>query len=143
MRVLVATHETQGEVEGDFSFCMDGELVRFPIVVCDSGDECGCARCFDGVASQRGTTTAKVVDRPDLDPDLYPELLYPDLASWCLDPDDPEVIAWRDEQARFLAVVARMVRLGSVVTVERERVSVRKQGAGPSALFGSGRGIGS
>lgn len=142
MRVLVATHETQGEVEGDFSFCMDGELVRFPVVVCRSGDECGCARCFDGVASQRGTTTAKVVDRPDIDPDLYPDLLYPDLAVWMGDVDDPEVIAWRDEKARFLGVVAGMVRLGSVVTVERETISVRKQGTGPSALFGSGRGAG-
>ncbi len=134
MRVLVATHETQGDDDRDFCFCLEGELVRLPMVICRSGDQCGCARAFDGVASQRATTTAKIVERHDLDLDIYPELLYADLADWVSDADDPDVLEWRDDQCHFLHRVAQLLRNGSVVTVERGVVDVRKQGTGSSLL---------
>ncbi len=64
MRVLVATNDLQGTVEGDYAWTVEGELVTPLVVECRSGDRCGCARGFPGLASDRATTTAMVVDRP-------------------------------------------------------------------------------
>ena len=66
MKIVVATGMTQGARDGDYNFCVEGELiwVQEP---CDSGrrdpdDGCGCARGFAGAASHRATTTAHVVE---------------------------------------------------------------------------------
>ena len=66
MRVLVATHEGQGDEQGDYAFTVDGELVTPIAAECCDGDRCGCSRGFPGLASSRATTTAVVVDRPDI-----------------------------------------------------------------------------
>lgn len=65
MKLLVATTRGQGR-PGDFSWTVEGELVRV-MDPCDrdlaSGDPlggCGCGRAFSGLASMRGTTTARV-----------------------------------------------------------------------------------
>jgi len=61
MKVLVATHITQGDGSGDYCWTVDGELVSPLGVVC-SNTACGCVRGFSGLASSRATTTAMVVD---------------------------------------------------------------------------------
>ncbi len=66
MKVLVATHETQGTVPGDYCYTVDGELVTATTVECCEPDRCGCGRGFPGLASSRATTTAIVVERPEL-----------------------------------------------------------------------------
>jgi hypothetical protein len=67
MHVLTATAQTQGIEPDDFSFTLPGELVRLPYGHC--GDEaCGCRRAFVGLGSRRATTSALVVDRPELRP---------------------------------------------------------------------------
>jgi hypothetical protein len=66
MRVLVATNEAQDRTLGDYCFTVEGELVTPIAAECDDGDECGCSRGFPGLASDRATTTAKVVDNPTL-----------------------------------------------------------------------------
>lgn len=65
MKVLVATRETQGSVAGDYSHTVDGELVYIQASDC-ANPRCGCDRGFAGMASHRATTTARVVERPDL-----------------------------------------------------------------------------
>jgi len=71
MKVLVATSETQGERPTDYHWATEGELVwvqepcrrdrlRMP-------NACGCGWGFAGLASHRATTTAKVIDIPELD----------------------------------------------------------------------------
>lgn len=65
MKVLVATNETQGLFEGDYSWTVDGELVYIQSVSCSS-PTCGCTRGFAGMSSSRATTTAMVVDRPEI-----------------------------------------------------------------------------
>ncbi len=71
MKVLVATRETQGRVPGDYFCTVEGELVTALTVECSESDQCGCARGFPGLASTRATTTAMVVERPELsDADL-------------------------------------------------------------------------
>lgn len=79
MKVLVATTMRQGEVENDFCNTIEGELVRLPFIECDDGDQCGCTRSFTGLTSHRATTTAVVVDRPELDRATYTRLLLDDL----------------------------------------------------------------
>ena len=68
MRVLVATHETNGLVAGDYDHCTEGELVYMQDP-CESDTRnpdggCGCGRAFAGMNSHRASTTAVVVDRP-------------------------------------------------------------------------------
>ncbi len=67
MKVLVATHQTQGTVSGDYCYTVDGELVTPLVVECAEPDECGCGRGFPGLASGRATTTAVVADLAHLD----------------------------------------------------------------------------
>ncbi|MBM7507486.1 hypothetical protein JOE61_001300 [Nocardioides salarius] len=66
MKVLVATSRTQGDVEGDYSFCVPGELLWITMV-CDTDRlyperGCGCGRGFGGLTSHRATTTAEVAE---------------------------------------------------------------------------------
>jgi hypothetical protein len=69
MKVLVATHESQGAREDDFDGCVEGELVWVQ-EACgrdrSGGSDCGCGRAFAGVASHRGTTTATIRDLPGM-----------------------------------------------------------------------------
>ncbi len=67
MRLLTATREAQGELPGDFSFTVEGELVLPNDVICarDRGNPdggCGCGRSFVGLGSRKPTTTALVRD---------------------------------------------------------------------------------
>jgi hypothetical protein len=65
VKVLVATIEGQGRRHDDYAWAVDGELVYIPARQCHCPG-CGCERGFAGMASNRATTTALVVDRPDL-----------------------------------------------------------------------------
>ena len=66
MKVLVATTVGQGRWPGDYCYTVDGELVTPVVAECCSPDRCGCGRGFPGLASARATTTAMVVERPQL-----------------------------------------------------------------------------
>ena len=66
MKVLVATERGQGTKPDDYSWTAEGELVRL--------DDCPDRYCrwtgFSGVESHRATSTALVVEREDLTPEL-------------------------------------------------------------------------
>lgn len=64
MKVVVATSETQEQRRNDFHFATEGEIV-LPAEPHDDepvDGPCGCQRAFDGIASGKSTTTAKVLD---------------------------------------------------------------------------------
>ena len=105
MQVLTATDRTQGDDPDDFQHAVPGDLVRFPLAVCDD-EGCGCARGFPGMASARATTTAEVVDRPDLTPWDYWVLLADDL----VDQIGPDVV----EVADVVGLAAELVHLAQV-----------------------------
>ncbi len=65
MKVLIATNHTQGLRSDDYHFALAGELVYFPVLDCDC-PECSCRRGFAGLASSKASTTALIVDRPDI-----------------------------------------------------------------------------
>ncbi len=61
--VFVATRQTQGQRHNDFCFVPEGEMVTFPVFMCDgekADGACGCRRSLCGVRSSTGTTTMKV-----------------------------------------------------------------------------------
>ena len=74
MKVLVATHLTQGSSPDDFCFTLDGELVT-PLGVFCSDQVCGCRRAFPGLGSSMSTTTAMVVDLPHIDDQVLEDAL--------------------------------------------------------------------
>ena len=66
MKVLVATERGQGTKPDDYSWTTEGEFVRL--------DDCPDQYCrgtgFSGVESRKATSTALVVEREDLTPEL-------------------------------------------------------------------------
>jgi hypothetical protein len=70
MKVLVATERGQGAKPDDYSWTTEGELVR----LADCPDRyCRCTG-FSGVESHRVTSTALVVEREDLTPELLVDI---------------------------------------------------------------------
>lgn len=66
MHILIATKQTQGQRDNDFSWTDEGELVMRGFM-CNSGllnpDEyCGCGRVLIGVNTARATTTIQVTE---------------------------------------------------------------------------------
>ncbi len=98
MKVLVATSDTQGARDNDFSFCIEGELVTVGLVCAadeqDPDGGCGCGRAFAGLNSHKATTTAKVKE-VDLSEEDYVEALRSSLAQqgWPTE-DVAELAAW-------------------------------------------------
>lgn len=95
MHVLVATGQTQGQRADDFSWTVEGELVRLPGIECDCPD-CGCDRALAGLTRERATTTAAVVDRADIDAHAFRTALHDALTRerWIRagDPDDEAMV---------------------------------------------------
>jgi hypothetical protein len=84
MRVLTATNQTQGWRNNDFCWAIEDELVFFLPLECDRvsiDDRCGCRRAMAGAVSHRATTTIKVADRDELDPETYLVLITDGLHS--------------------------------------------------------------
>jgi hypothetical protein len=101
MKVLVATHDTQGQRANDFCYCIEGELVTVGLVcAADEGDPdggCGCGRSFSGLNSHKATTTAKVKE-VELSEEDYIEALRSSLEQqgWPTE-DVAELAAWLTE----------------------------------------------
>lgn len=91
MRVLVATRRSQGDHPGDYCFTLEGELVAPLLPECSAPERCGCPRGFDGLESDRATTTAAIVDRADLTPDRVLAQLEAARQRACIVSDDARV----------------------------------------------------
>lgn len=136
VKVLVATTEAQGDRADDYLSAVDGELVYVPV----TGSSCDLA--FAGMASNRGTTTAMVVERLDLQlQDLW-TALSDSLERQCrVSPDgwsDDETELFRTLFQRMLATASHFP-IGSII--ERNGDHVRRRAMAeplsvPSDLFG-------
>lgn len=117
MKVLTATRDTQGHVEGDYSFTVDGELVTPLAVECSAGPSCGCDRGFPGLASSRATSTAKVVDLRHITTERLRQAvrdsLHRDGWSKCLSPWELEDMV--EEHVQNIRKVCRSFPVGAVV----------------------------
>ena len=126
MYVLAATRETQGLRDDDYVWTVDGELVFVPTFECRDRS-CGCNRGFAGVTSRRATTTAVIVDRPELEPDAYWGALFDAMCEQGYvevgDEDDAEVVDGLIQMVQILGSLAGdgtvVGRCGSGLTVRR------------------------
>lgn len=133
MKVLTATHQTQGWRDNDFCWAVQGELVLFPPVECGRGsidDACGCRRSMAGLASQRATTTIKVADRGELDPDTYFMLISDSLRDQGYVTEvlkaDPEVNEWLRDITDELIHIAEAFPVATVLERRGDLISVRR-----------------
>lgn len=140
VKVLVATKEAQGLRTGDRAAAVEGELVYVPLDGClppsdDAADGdsatldggCGCGRAFVGMASNRATTTALVVERGDLSADDLWTALTDSLERQVgLDPSASaeEFRSFRLLFRRTLATAAHF-RSGSII--ERDGNQIRRR----------------
>lgn len=115
MKILVATRETQGLVAEDFSWTVEGELVRWPLIECASGPSCGCERSFPGLASHKATTTVKVVELDALDQAGLVRALLDDLVASGITVIDDEARRYVEDEADDLARVASLFPTGTVL----------------------------
>lgn len=122
MKVLTATGQTQGWRDNDFCWTVEGELVLFVPIECSRGttdDECGCRRSMAGLVSQRATTTIKVAERVDLDPDIYFTLIADGLQSQGYVTEDlmekPNVSDWVHDLTDELIYLAGRCPVGTVL----------------------------
>lgn len=128
MLVLEATSQHQGEHEGDYHWCTDGELVyRQADMGCRTPD-CGCERGWAGFDSHRATTTVKVVDRVGFTvADLAHELAVSlHDGGWldCADPSDhvvAEIVTEIIEFANHFPQHAVLGRDGDLISVRNHQ----------------------
>jgi len=124
MKVLVATRETNGRVPGDYCWTVDDELVRLPLGECDDV-ACGCNRGFAGVTSHRATTTAMVVERPEVTPALLAEILRDDAIASGFPDDFPELEAVLRSELAALEIICRQWTEGAVIERRGDLVRLR------------------
>ena len=117
MKVLVATSETQGEKEFGYCRTVDGELVWLPDP-CDD-HHCGCGRAFAGVDSRRATSTAEVVDSPDMRTRTWIAQVRVALAAQGLRP------ACADHLLTDMQRAIRELPVGAIVERSGRRIRVR------------------
>lgn len=130
MKVLVATKLTQGQRGNDFSHADEGELLGFTSE-CDGepvDGKCGCRRAFSGLVTHRATTTAQVVERPELDLAGYVKAMRASLASggWTAHMSAKEADAWAREDATELARMAEAFPVGMIVEKRGAKVQERR-----------------
>lgn len=134
MRLLTATARAQGHRDNDFNWCIEGELVMPPPVVCaadrdDPDGGCGCGRAFAGLSSHKATTTAIVRNLPELTRDDLVEAVRSSLDQQGWPTDEADNIA--DD----LVEVAAAFDTGTVVEQRLGDIAVRVQ---PPAGGGGG-----
>lgn len=115
MRYIVATKETQGQRDNDFSFTTEGELVKLGFE-CDHyedpDDECGCGRSLVGMDSSKGTTTMKIVEVDLTSEEILQKLIESEkISGWAL---DDEFINNLRKQVEFISHIASLKPLGTV-----------------------------
>jgi hypothetical protein len=125
MRVLVATNDEQGTQAGDYSWTLEGELVLTgPLLECCEPARCGCGRGFPGLGSARATTTALVVERPELGPADLRDAIRDSLErqGWLhgLEPDAVDSLV--ETEAALIRRTATAFRVGAVLSRDGDRV---------------------
>lgn len=133
MKVLVATTDGQGEVDGDFCFTVEGELVMLGMAECSEPDVCGCGRSFSGVASDRGTTTARVADLAGLTRDDVASAFADSLSrgGWLQQLSDVAAAELVEAHVRDIEVIGRLYKVDTLLG--RDGPVLWDRAAGPPA----------
>ena len=129
MRVLVATSEGQGEVSGDYCWTVEGELVTPLGPECSEPGRCGCGRGFPGLASDRATSTAIVVERDGIDHSQVRRALQDSLTrgGWLQHLDAHDASELVEEHLEAIEQVCRVFPIGTIVRRAGDVVFDRSQ----------------
>lgn len=129
MYVLEATKETQGERDDDYVWTIDGELVFIPPLGCRTPD-CGCDRDFAGMTSHRATTTARIMERPDMDVDAYWDIVFQSMSDQGYDIIGAEdLVDAVDELVRTAQILGASNGHGTVIGRTASAVFLRRAGS--------------
>jgi hypothetical protein len=128
MKIITATAATQGQRVNDFNWCIEGEVVMPPIVICrsdrdDPDGNCGCGRGWSGANSHRSTTTAVVREVPFTLAD-YTEAIWSSLEQsgwWPMYVDDEDV----RNMVAYLIALAACYPVGAVLETRLDVVTQR------------------
>jgi len=122
MLVLTATRTSNGDVAGDYDFCVDGELVYMQEPcgrdLRDPEMGCGCGRGFAGANSHRATTTAAVTQSALTEPEVREALRSSLEAGGWADPrvfSAEEVNRLLDELLADIGAITSRFPVGTVV----------------------------
>ena len=128
VKLLVATTKGQGQRSDDYAWAVDGELVYVPDNDC-SNPKCGCERGFAGLASSKSTTTALVVDRPDISEGLLFELLDDAMErqGWIGSPRDPSDDEFMEYMFLRVVIAANAYPTGTVLQRKGDKLLRRTE----------------
>ena len=132
MKLLVATHQAQGERPSDFCFVPEGEIVRFGFE-CDRDRQeidggCGCRRSMSGLLCSKGTTTMLVIERPDLTSPALHDLIRLSLqqGGWAEGMTSGRLQRAVADEARRLIAAARPFAPGAIVEKRGDFLQIRR-----------------
>lgn len=122
LRIFVATAQTQGQRDNDFTWTAEGEPVTLSFVCDTNGSHpdgsCGCARSWDGMISRKGSTTAVVAD-VDMTEEQYVTMLLNYYREFGLlkddAPDNAELVEFITHRAEWLLAEAQYFPVGTIV----------------------------
>jgi len=117
MKVLVATGRTQGQLQGDYHWAVEGELVTAVTAECCEPARCGCGRGFPGLASSKATTTAMVVEMAHVDEAMLRTAVFDSLRrqGWLQWLDETEQEDLLDDHLDAIEQICAEHPVGSVV----------------------------
>lgn len=121
MRLFVATRA--GAEVDDYSYTIEGEMVRLPIT-CDD-PECDCGQAMTGLASGMSTTTFTVGEL-DLDIQMYKDLLWDTLERDGWVNDDPQDHEWVDRLVDLHTSLASRFQPGVPLRLSGDRLFERR-----------------
>lgn len=121
MRLFVATRA--GAEHGDFSYTIEGEMVRLPITCDDPG--CDCGQAMTGLATGMSTTTFTVGDL-DLDTDMFRQILWDCLERDGWVEDEPEDHTWVDRLVELHSSLASRFEPGVPLRLAGDRLLERR-----------------
>ena len=131
MKILIATHETQGQRKSDFSHVPDGEIVSPNGFECDGervDGSCGCRRAFSSLGeASTATTTAAIEDR-DISRDQLIEVVRDSRTRGGWAKGDDSDAGWFAEEADEIIRVGAKFPAGAVIERRGEKVIMRKDG---------------
>lgn len=120
MLVFEATDQLQGQRPTDHHHASTRELVYLPFQECKTPG-CGCTRGFAGLTSRQATTTAIVVERPDLPIEALSQLVATSLheGGW-LDSADPGSEVVSGLATEIVELASSYGHFGPGAVIERE-----------------------
>jgi hypothetical protein len=131
MKVLVSTKKTQGQRSNDFNHNAEGGLIGW-VSECDcrggADSSCGCKRCWQDIENGGMTTTAEIVERDDITPEKWEQMIYDRYVAggWVKD-NEAEARCWAKADVREFVRLAQIFQLDDVLEKRGNKIQTREK----------------